>query len=220
MVPVSNEGDGTEVSTGSRPARRVVPIPFVAVLVAAALVVGYLLGRPGYPLDNSADAGFLRDMSAHHAQAVEMSMTVLEKSDDPTLRIVAEDIATTQQSQIGRMQGWLVQWGLGARGAQRPMAWMAGHGHGGDAPESMPGLATEEQMAELAAADGEDAEIRYLKLMIEHHRGGAEMADAAASLGREPIVTDFARGMAAAQRSEIELMTGMLADRGVEADAS
>ncbi|RCV54034.1 DUF305 domain-containing protein [Marinitenerispora sediminis] len=219
MVPVSNEGDGRDVSTGSRPRRRAVPLPFVAVLVAAALVAGYVLGRPGYPLDNSADAGFLRDMSAHHAQAVDMSMTVLETAEDPTLRTVAYDIATTQQSQIGRMQGWLVQWGLGARGAQPPMAWMAGHGHG-DAPERMPGLATEEDMDALAAAEGEEAEIQYLELMIEHHQGGAEMADAAASLAREPMVTGFARGMAGAQRSEIELMTRMLEERGVRPGTS
>ena len=51
-------------------------------LVVAALLAGLLLGvgggmlipRLGTPGDDSAEAGFLRDMSTHHAQAVEMSM--------------------------------------------------------------------------------------------------------------------------------------------------
>ncbi|MFC3999587.1 DUF305 domain-containing protein [Nocardiopsis sediminis] len=196
---------------------RTVPLYIAIALVVAALVCGYIAGRPGYPIDTSADAGFLRDMSVHHAQAVDMAFVIRDKTDDPTLRAIAQDIARTQQEQIGRMQGWLVQWDLPARSSQPPMAWMAGHdGHGGEAPDTMPGYASEERMADLADADGVDAEVIFLETMIDHHRGGIEMAEAEARLGGDDMVTAFAAGMAEAQQTEIDLMNDLLEDRGAE----
>ncbi|TQN30680.1 uncharacterized protein (DUF305 family) [Haloactinospora alba] len=184
----------------------------VAALVVAALVGGYALGSPGYPDDDSPEAGFLRDMSTHHAQAVNMSLLVLEESEDTALRTVAQDIARTQQEQIGRMQGWLVQWDLPARGPEPPMSWMPDH----DAEGGMPGMASEERMEKLRTAEGEDAEIVFLRAMIDHHVGGVDMAEAAEELGEEPMVVDFAAGMAETQQSEIEMMREMLSERGVD----
>ncbi|WP_376767014.1 DUF305 domain-containing protein [Spinactinospora alkalitolerans] len=222
MVPVSYEGEGGTAPAREAPRRRRISIPVAALLVVAALVCGYLVGRPGHPLESSADAGFLRDMSAHHAQAVDMSLIIMEETEEPTLDTVAYDITRTQQAQIGRMQGWLALWGLSARGTRPPMAWMAGHGHGsgGEPPERMPGLATEEQMQELREAEGEEAEILFLRLMTEHHLGGVDMAEAAVGLADEPIVVNFAKGMVTAQQSEIDLMADMLEERGADPEGS
>ncbi|KOX18237.1 hypothetical protein ADL05_07065 [Nocardiopsis sp. NRRL B-16309] len=215
----SATADEFEEATPSRPARRTVPLWIAAVLVALAVAAGFLAGRPSAPLDTSADAGFLRDMSAHHAQAVDMSLLIMEKTEDPELHIVATDIARTQQAQIGIMQGWLTMWELNSRGSERPMTWMADseHDHGGtdNVPDAMPGLATPEQMAELEEAEGVEAEILFLELMIAHHEGGIDMAEAEVELGGEPIVTDLAQGMADAQLTEIDAMENMLEDRGV-----
>ncbi|WP_036553689.1 DUF305 domain-containing protein [Nocardiopsis sp. CNT312] len=218
-----SEGDGGRpVSRGSG---RFLPLWIAAVLVVLALCGGYLLGRPSYPLDTSADAGFLRDMSSHHAQAVDMSLIILDKTDDPDLRTIATDIARTQQAQIGIMQGWLTAWGLNSRGTQPPMTWMVagGHDHGagpGEVPEWMPGLATPEEMAALEAAEGVEAEVLFLELMIAHHEGGIEMAVAEADLGGQDLVVELAGGMADAQEKEIVLMEGMLADRGVDTNGT
>ncbi|MFL1430910.1 MULTISPECIES: DUF305 domain-containing protein [unclassified Nocardiopsis] len=193
-----------------------VPTWAAVILVAVALLGGYLLGRPSHPLDTGADAGFLRDMSVHHAQAVDMSMIILEKSEDPELRTVATDMARTQQEQVGRMKGWLLAWDLPVRAPGAPMAWMEGHDHGGGqggVPETMPGLATAEQLDELRAAEGVDAEIVFLELMIDHHLGGIEMARAEVDLGREEMVVGFAQGMINAQGAEVDLMERLLADR-------
>ncbi|MFE3460395.1 DUF305 domain-containing protein [Nocardiopsis aegyptia] len=211
--------DEFEEATPPRRARRTVPLWTTAVLVVLALAAGYLAGRPSAPLDTSADAGFLRDMSSHHAQAVDMSMLILEKTEDPELSIVATDITRTQQAQIGIMQGWLTMWGLNSRGSERPMTWMADseHDHGGtdNVPDAMPGLATPEEMAELEEAEGVEAEILFLELMIAHHEGGIDMAEAEVELGGEPMVTDLAQGMADAQLTEIDAMENMLEERGV-----
>ncbi|MEV2276323.1 DUF305 domain-containing protein [Nocardiopsis sp. NPDC049922] len=219
------EADGVAGGGSPRSAGRTVPLGITVILVTLALVIGYLVGRPSSPLDNSADAGFLRDMSSHHAQAVDMSLVIMEKTEDPELRIVAVDIARTQQGQIGIMQGWLTMWGLNSRGAEPPMAWMEGseHDHGageGVVPETMPGLATAEEMDALRAAEGVAAEIMFLELMIAHHEGGIDMAEVAVELGGEELVTDLAQGMADAQVKEIEAMEAMLADRGVDVEAT
>jgi uncharacterized protein (DUF305 family) len=210
----SEYGGSTAATT---PAARSVPLWMAVTLVALALVGGFLLGRPSYPLDTGADAGFLRDMSAHHAQAVDMSMIILDKTDDVELHTVATDMARTQQAQIGIMQGWLSAWGLTARSPEPPMTWMEGHDHGGgegEVPETMPGLATDEELVRLSDAEGEQAEVLFLELMIEHHLGGIEMAEAEVELGSEDLVTNFAQGMVDAQRSEVQNMERMLETRG------
>lgn len=219
----SDDIDESAVTTAERPVgrrlNRSVPLWMTLALVVLALILGHLLGRPSYPLDNSPDAGFLRDMSAHHIQAVDMSMVILDKTEDPELHIVATDMARTQQGQIGIMQGWLMAWDLPIRPAEPPMTWMAGSGHDhgggseGEAPERMPGLATEEQLQELEEAEGVESEIIFLELMIEHHIGGIEMAEAEVELGQEEMVTTLAQGMIDAQASEVELMEGMLDKR-------
>ncbi len=208
-----HEGDGGAASRSER----TVPLWMTVTLVALALVAGFLLGRPSYPLDTGADAGFLRDMSAHHAQAVDMAMIIIDKTDDVELHTVATDMARTQQAQIGMMQGWLAAWGLTARSPEPPMTWMEGHDHGGgegQVPETMPGLATDEQLVRLTDAEGEEAEVLFLELMIDHHLGGIEMAEAEVELGGEELVTTFARGMVEAQQSEVENMERMLELRG------
>lgn len=74
-----------------------------AVLFAALALWFYLSNQE--PGDGSAEAGFVRDMSVHHAQAVEMAEIVRDKTGSEDVRLMAADMALTQQGQIGRMQG-------------------------------------------------------------------------------------------------------------------
>jgi uncharacterized protein (DUF305 family) len=189
----------------------------VAVLVAAGVAAVLLGVIRSSPADSSVDAGFARDMQTHHAQAVDMSFLIRDRTDDPQLRTVAYDIITSQQQQIGQMYGWLVQWGLPQTGQDKPMAWMNGHDHGGSTMTttdgSMPGMATPAQLEQLRSADGRQAERLFLELMIVHHRAGAAMADAAATGADTDEVRSLAARMSAAQSAEIDLLTSMLAQR-------
>lgn len=204
---------------GTRP--RVVAAAVGLVALAAGVAVGLLLAgslvRADHPVEGSADTGFARDMQAHHAQAVEMAVLVRERSTDDELRQVALDIELTQQNQIGQMHGWLSVWGLPLTGTGTPMAWMSGHEHasGPDDGETvrMPGLATDEQMVELAAADGVEAERLFLELMIPHHRGGVDMARAALDRADQPEVRRLAQAMVDAQTAEIVVLEALLAAR-------
>src|SRR3954451_23104280 len=78
----------------------------------------------GTPDDSSAEAGFARDMSVHHAQAVAMAEAIRDRTTDPELKLLATDIALGQQGQIGRMSGWLDEWGLNQTATATPMAWI------------------------------------------------------------------------------------------------
>lgn len=199
--------------------------PLLAVTAVTALVLGTLLGwmafAPHHPGTDSAEAGFARDMSEHHSQAVEMSFLAIERAESANVRTLAYDIASSQANQIGQMEGWLRTWDLPTARPGERMAWMAEHaahqGHdmatmGEDAPP-MPGMATAAEMEQLREADGTDAEILFLQLMITHHVSGVDMARAAVDLAEDREVVRIAQAMVNAQSSEINLMTDLLVER-------
>jgi len=181
-----------------------------AVLFAALALWLYLTNvEPG---DGSAEAGFARDMSVHHAQAVEMAEIVRDKTESEEVRIMAADMALTQQGQIGRMQGWLDVWNLPATGAEPAMSWM-GHPTEG----RMPGMASPEEIERLQDAPPEEAEAMFFRLMIPHHKAAVPMAEAVMEETDRPEVENLAGAIAASQKGEIEVMKEMLEERGAEA---
>jgi uncharacterized protein (DUF305 family) len=189
-------------------------------LVAFGIVVGLLAGSwRGAPRDDSAEAGFARDMATHHAQAVEMSFLVRDKSNDEELRTLASDIIVTQSTQRGIFMGWLQQWGLPQASARPRMAWMPGHEHlakAGDGGVLMHGMATDAELRRLHDAGGVDAEVLFLQLMIRHHEGGIVMVRALLALtGRHELV-QMARSIEDGQHAEIVHMKTLLAARGAQ----
>jgi uncharacterized protein (DUF305 family) len=194
-----------------------------AVTGVAALVVGLVfgalwLGGGATPSDTSPEAGFARDMSVHHEQAVQMAFIIRERTNDPEVRALAYDIINTQRAQIGMFSGWLQQWDLPQTSTAAPMAW-AGHSHGTTSTtaiasyDDMPGMASDAQMEQLRQANGVAAERLFLQLMIAHHKGGVEMAQEVEPLTSRPEVLYLADTIISSQESEITAMQQMLADR-------
>lgn len=206
--------------SGGGAGRLLLPLTGLAALLAGVLL-GWLVFAPHHPDGDSPEAGFARDMSEHHAQAVEMSLLLLGRSDAEDVTALAYDIATSQQNQIGQMEAWLRVWGLPTARSGPRMEWMAEHeahtAHAepqGEAP--MPGMATSEEMQQLREAEGQQAEVLFLQLMITHHESGVAMAQAAYDLSAEAEVSRIALAMVRAQESEIAAMTAMLEERGAE----
>ncbi len=201
--------------------RRTVVVTVLAALVALALglLAGVLLGRPDRPGDGSPEAGFARDMSAHHAQAVEMALIEWDGTDHAELKSMSLDIVTSQQGQIGQMQAWLDGWGLSPSGDAAPMAWSAGgHGAGhGDGPHAMRGMATREQVGQLRGATGRARDILFTELMIEHHRGGVEMAELVLARSEHRQVRQLAQGIVATQQKEIDTLQRVRTELGAAA---
>ena len=190
--------------------------PLLLLLAAAAVLFAalalWLYLTNAQPGDGSAEAGFARDMSVHHAQAVEMAEIVRDKTESEEVRLMAADMALTQQGQIGRMQGWLDAWGLPATGAEPAMSWM-GHPTEG----RMPGMASPEEIERLQSLPPDEADKMFFRLMIPHHRAAVPMAEAVMERSDRPEVENLAGAIAASQKGEIEVMKDMLEERGAEA---
>lgn len=174
-------------------------------LIAAGLIAWAV--TPRVPGDTSVEAGFTRDMITHHEQAVEMALLVRDRSTDPTMRALSTDMLLTQTNQMGQMMGWLDVWGLPLTGTESAMAWM---GHSGP----MPGLASSEEIAELTALEGREAEILFLQLMIRHHLGGIPMAQEILQRNDNPVTERLATSIVNAQQIEVDIMASMLTERG------
>lgn len=188
------------------------------VLALLSVVVGFVAGAlylyPQPPAEGSADVGFARDMSRHHVQAVAMAETLRSRTADPTLRVLATDIALTQQAQIGMMSGWLMSWGRLQSSDAPQMTWM-----GAPTTELMPGMASPEQVQALSRLPLQQAEEQFLRLMVAHHSGGVAMAKAGLELAQEPPIVALAEGIATSQAAEVEYLQSLLAARGAPAAA-
>jgi uncharacterized protein (DUF305 family) len=181
----------------------------VLALLAAALAGAtavLLVSRP--PGDDSAEAGFARDMMVHHAQAVQMAGIVCDKTQNDAIRFLATDIELSQQAQIGMMQGWMGEWGLPISGSEPAMSWM---GHPTDG--LMPGMAAPDEIDLLSKAPPQEADKVFLMLMVNHHKAALPMAQAILDRTNRPDVRQLAEGIKISQQLEIKQMKSMLASR-------
>ena len=194
-------------------------------IVLLALIATSLAARCSRtPGDDSAEAGFARDMATHHEQAVEMSFILRDATADTRLRTLAYDIIVTQSAQRGMFMAWLESWGLPQASNGPRMAWMPAGTHAshdtahreidGAGMPLMMGMASQAELDLLRRATGTDAETQFLQLMIRHHEGGVLMARALLERSSlEPVAT-LARSIENGQSGEIRLMVEMLAERG------
>ncbi|WP_261575090.1 DUF305 domain-containing protein [Frankia gtarii] len=236
-APAGEAGEAGEAPRRRRGRAALWWTPVVVVLVAGLLAAGSALGdlldRP--PGEGSVDVGFARDMSEHHAQAVQMAMIEFDRGGDASTRSVAQDIALTQQREIGIMSTWLSGWGRAQSASGAPMRWMGGTGAGaehdthgdtgaaamGDMPgmsgsvggaasandtARMPGMATPNELRRLATIHGHDLDVLFLALMVHHHRGGLAMAQYAAQHADSDRTRSLARAMVLNQSIEIDQM--------------
>ncbi|TLG08868.1 DUF305 domain-containing protein [Nocardia cyriacigeorgica] len=200
----------------------------LVIVALIAVLAGILIGRisdreqSSTPEPGSVDVGFAQDMSVHHAQAVEMSGLALTRSGAPEIRSLAYDVVTSQQSQIGTMQGWLRMWNRPAIDAETSMRWMppTGEGHSmGSAPTEpaaarMPGMASPDELRTLRQASGTEFDALYLQLLLRHHEGGIPMAEYARGNAVTAIVREFADRVAQTQTAESQSLRQLLEARG------
>ncbi|HLT46397.1 MAG TPA: DUF305 domain-containing protein [Rubricoccaceae bacterium] len=130
-----------------------------------------------------ADVRFMDGMIGHHAQALIMAALAPTNGASPAVRTLAARITNAQRDEIALMQRWLRD-----RGQPVPEVHIDGltlmihggqSGHGGHGHDHamMPGMLTDAQLQELAAAQGLDFDRLFLTYMIQHHRGAVTMVD-------------------------------------------
>ena len=163
------------------------------------------------------DVKFMQDMIPHHQQAVVMANLVGERTNNEGVVEIAGRIRTAQADEIAFMRSWLTE-----RGEMVPRidGGHEGHDmHGGHDMKThmsheMMGMATPEQLAELATLEGTDFDRLFLQLMIPHHEGAIAMVDDLLDkpgTAYDPVLFEFTNDIVADQTAEIDQMTIMLA---------
>jgi uncharacterized protein (DUF305 family) len=173
----------------------------VAILAFGFLAgaIGWWIGQSGPPGESSVDAGFYRDMTYHHEQAVEMALYEQANGVDPVVVGFANEILRRQSFELGVMSTKLDEWGYTSGPGETAMGWM----HMAMPIDDMPGLATKDQLRQLRAAKGAESDALFLELMSEHHRGGVHMAEYAYRQASTASVRELAQRMAYVQATEV-----------------
>lgn len=174
-----------------------------------------------------ADVDFMHGMIPHHAQALVMSRLAPENDASRSVQVLSARIINAQSDEIELMQRWLEVrdqpvpevhidgLDLKIHMQQNGSNHQSNGHHAMHDHTDMPGMLSQDQLEELAAATGTEFDRKFLRFMIDHHKGAVIMAetlfaaDGAAS-GRE--IFELASGINADQVTEIERMQQMLAD--------
>ncbi|HSD68907.1 MAG TPA: DUF305 domain-containing protein, partial [Woeseiaceae bacterium] len=151
------------------------------------------------------DVRFMQDMIPHHHQAIEMAALVTGRTNRPEIIDAAGRINGSQNDEIAFMQQWLESRG---EDVPEPTAHEAMH-----TTHKMAGMATPEQMAELAQSEGTDFDRLFLTLMIAHHEGAVKMVEKLLEqpgAAYDPVLFEFTSDVTNDQAAEIERMNALL----------
>lgn len=157
---------------------------------------------------NSADVAFATDMIPHHAQALSMVDLTLGRDLDPAVESLAEEIRAGQTPEIEQMSDWLQDWDEPIPETMRDHA--NAHGEGMDMGEEMPGMMSSEDIEQLEQARGPRFEQRWLEMMIEHHEGAVEMAQAEQDDGAHADAVKLAERVESTQTDQVDAMEQLL----------
>lgn len=199
--------DAAESDAGAPPARpspwaRVVPaVVAVVALCGLAGAIGFVVGSGRPPGRDTVDVGFLLDMSVHHEQGTVLANLDLINGENADVQTYAREVLREQSYEIGLMQFQLGDWGYTREEAgPEAMGWMGMP----VALDDMVGLIDEDDLDELRAARGREADALFLRLMEEHHQGAIHMASYAADHADDADVRRLATQIERNQRLEIE----------------
>lgn len=178
---------------------------------AAAQFPGSTIAMP----PNAADVEFMTGMIPHHAQAVLIAGWAVERTSQPSVKVLSQRIIVAQKDEIAMMQLWLQD-----RKQPVPAADATHHvmvHEGTEHRMLMPGMLSDEELRRLQAASGPEFDRLYLAFMIRHHEGALTMVETlfkAYGAAQDETVFRFASDVFADQTTEIDRMQQMLAALG------
>ncbi len=138
---------------------------------------------------NRQDLMFMNMMIVHHDQAIRMAELSENRTDNENILELSDNISEAQRSENEQMTTWMNELGY-EPGNHHPMA----------------GMATEEEMQTLKNTEGENFDTLFAELMIEHHRGGIEMARSFREVGKHSELKAMQTQMIETQQNEIDKM--------------
>ncbi len=135
------------------------------------------------------ESGFLREMVAHHREAIEMAGE-LARSERPAMRALGARIVSSQTAQVEQMETWLDEWYA-------------------DEPSD---TAYEPMMRDLSGLSGDRLDRTFLEDMVGHHMAAVMMSQRLLVHGtaEHDEVADLARTIRTEQVREIRWMSERL----------
>lgn len=141
---------------------------------------------------SAADVTFAQQMIPHHRQAIQMAGLAAEQASSPEVKALAKRIEAAQEPEIKTMESWLESWDEDMPPSAMP---------------PMDGMGMSQQdMAKLMAARGQDFDRMFLTMMIQHHQSAVAMAQTAQQQATVSAVKEMAAEIVTAQQAEIEEM--------------
>jgi uncharacterized protein (DUF305 family) len=171
-------------------------------LLATALIAGMVVaGAPAVKADGPApkkgdarfEIKFMQNMIDHHHMAVMMAMMCEERAVHEELLMLCHQIEETQTAEIQEMQAWLADW-YDIEYELRMTRRM------------------ERQMEDLAELEGEEFEIEFMEMMIEHHEVAIREGRKCVNRAYHEALIDLCQDIVEAQSMEIDQMESWLCD--------
>ena len=168
---------------------------------------------------SAADVHFMSGMIPHHAQAVLIAGWAASHGARSDVRILCERIVVGQRDEIALMQSWLRDRGQKVPEATATHMKMSMNGMEHDM--LMPGMLSEEQLAQLDKARGAEFDRLFLTFMIKHHEGALTMVEqllASYGAAQDDVIFKFSSDIVADQidrdRTHAEDARGLAFGRG------
>jgi uncharacterized protein (DUF305 family) len=179
-----------------------------ALLAVCAFGVTALLSQLGRELpwigdDREADQTYIRHMTTHHTQGIELARLGEKRARTPHLRALASLMVASQAGENRIFEGWWSSWFAVAL-PECSVQERAG----------MPGYLTPDQMQQARSAPADQFDETFIRLMTIHHAGAVKMADQEWRGRGDPRLRVMAHAIRHEQQGEIALMRGI---QGIEA---
>jgi uncharacterized protein (DUF305 family) len=163
----------------------------------------------------------MQGMIMHHAQAVEMTDMIADRTRNKDVLLIGARISQSQTDEMNFMKRWLEHRGQSTvhrMTAKDAASTHTSHGHDpksavNDAKHLMPGMLSPAQMEALRNAKDGEFDRLFLTGMIQHHEGALvmvrELFDTVGS-GQDAEIFNFATDVDSGQRAEIRSMQTLL----------
>lgn len=167
----------------------------IAVLSIYALFGGHGYELPWIGRDRDADQTYIRHMSAHHAQGIDLAQIAAERAQDPHLRKLAILMVASQAGENRIFENWWLSW----FDTEMPDC-------SAEERAVMPGFLTVAEMRQIKAAPVDQFDSTFVELMSKHHRGAVKMADQMWHSSGDLRLRVMAHAIRHQQQGEIALM--------------
>jgi uncharacterized protein (DUF305 family) len=158
------------------------------------------------------DHDFTAMMIPHHQGAIDMAQAELQYGRNQKLLRIAQEIVVEQLQEIAAMRL--------AVGEPASPTWVTNEAHdapaaapsqkaspGGDAPFlKLSNAAMDKMMTDMAVSPTGDIDHDFVAMMVPHHQGAIDMAQAELQYGQNPQLKTVAQEIIVGQMQEIALM--------------